>query len=480
MRYIHPPVAFAPLVSSRSLISCARLLSLSLCVLGLARSGVSQAQDPLDSSKVLNLTTFASFSPLPSSGALDLEHAKDGTGRVFVSTNEGKVLAYSSTGVALGVFLDLAAPGVVPDFDSMLQYSIDGLSCIAFHPDYARPGTGGEGKFYTTYQSNVPGLRVPDYSGAGLPTRPGIVLAQYAITEWTVDPSNLARIDPNSRREVIRFESSGPKTVVHSVGGLSFDPFAQPGDADYGNLYIPMGDMNDTSTVPNWQHVQDRDNPFGKILRINPLANGAAPYSVPASNPFADGGSVLDPDGNTEEIYAWGFRNPHTMSFAQDRNGISRLIVFDIGAADYEEINVVDRGDNHGWTRFDGAVPGNPATALNMAAGAILEFPAAVYDHTIPNLPGTPPVAGLAAITGGFVVSDPNDPTFENELIFGDLPRGTFFHVDFDELLAADGADQQARTFVMSVSVDGGVPGRWTTGRGTRVSVWTRLVVCSW
>ena len=418
-----------------------------------------QADDPLNSSKVLKLKTFATYSsaPLPES-AIDLTHPKDGSGRIFVSTNRGKIHAFSSSGTSLGTFLDFNTAGV-PDFDRSFGFTTRGLSYIAFHPDYGKAGAPGEGKLYTLYKTNVPGVRSPDYSGAGLPTRPGNVVSQYAIVEWTVDAEDPNRIETTSRREVIRFEFSGKAEDTHSVGEISFNPFAMPGQADYGNLYLSLGDAFAGGALKNFQHTQDSGNPFGKVLRINPLQNGSDPYSVPADNPFHDGGSLLDNDNNVEEIAAWGFRYPQNFSFAKGASGNHRMIVFDIGASDFEEVNIVDLGDNHGWSRHDGPVDGNMKTVLNLPPGSTLEFPAAVYDHYIPDLPGATPAVGAGAITGGFVVSDPSDPSFQNQVVFGDLPRGAFFHAEFDDLLAADAVNTQASMSVMAVSLDGSPAG---------------------
>ncbi len=428
---------------------------------------VGQANDPLNSSKVLKLTTFATYSsdPVPED-AIDLTHPKDGSGRIFVSTSQGRIHAFSSSGTSLGTFLDFRTAGV-PDFDRSLGFTTRGLSYIAFHPDYGKAGAPGEGKLYTIYKTNVPGIRSPDYSGAGLPTRPGNVVTQYALVEWTVDVENPNRIDTTSRREVIRFEVSGPAEDTHSVGEISFNPFAMPGQADYGNLYLSLGDSFAGPALKNFQHTQDSDNPFGKVLRINPLENGSDPYSVPLDNPFHDGGPLLDHDDNVEEIAAWGFRYPQNFSFAKGACGNHRMIVFDIGAGDFEEVNIVDLGDNHGWSRQDGPVDGNMKTVLNLPRGSTLEFPATVYDHNFPNLPGATPTEGPAAITGGFLVSDPGDPGFQNQVVFSDLPSSAFFHADFDDLLAADATNTQASMWVMAVSLDGSPAGLFRDLIGT-------------
>ena len=438
-----------------------RLLFVAAIVVGASCSAFvfGQAKDPLDSSKVLKLTTFATHSPASSpEAAIDLTHPRDGSGRIFVSTNEGRIHAFSSSGKPLETLLDFNR-AQVPDFEATVDFTTNGLSYIAFHPDYARAGAPGEGKLYTFYKSRMPGTRAPDYSGAALATRPGDVLSQYVLVEWTVDGNDPNRIDTESRREVMRIEFSGPAVTVHSIGEISFNPFSRPGQPDYGNLYITAGDAFAGGALKNFQFVQDRDNPFGKVLRINPLQRGDAPYTVPSDNPFQDDGPLLDDDDNVEEIFAWGLRYPQNFSFARDARKNPRLIVFDIGATDFEEVNIVDLGDNHGWTLYRGPVEGNPKTKLNLPSRSRLEFPAAVYDHTIPNVPGGTPEKRSAAITGGFVVSDPEDPGFQKQLVFGDLACCAFFHADFEELLKADAANTQAPVSVMAVSVDGGPPG---------------------
>ena len=427
---------------------------------------VAQAPEPVDSPKVLELTTYTTHPQVgPESDAIDIDHAKDGSGRLFVGTNEGKIFAFDPSGGLLGIFHDLAAPGVTPDFDPTLRFVTRGLSYYAFHPDYGRAGAPGEGKLYTLYRSTIPGAREPDYSGTVLPTKPGKVIGRFAVAEWTVDPDDPSRIDPTSYRDIIRFEISGPNQDNHSMGHIAFNPFVAPGDPDYGLLYIPLGDTWSGGGLWDWQHVQDSDNPFGKILRIDPLQHGDDRYAIPPDNPFADGGPLLDDDGNAEEIAAVGFRYPENLTFAREPDGTSRLLVFDIGADDYEELNLVDVGDNHGWPTIDGPVDvarsPERTSSLNPSPALTVEYPAAIYDHDFQYYPGSGSYR-RAAIVGGFVASDPNDPDFQDQLVFADLPSGAFFHVDFEELLAADANDTQATLHVMYASIDGSEPDLFT------------------
>src|SRR4051794_4800650 len=90
--------------------------------------------------------------------------------------------------------------------------------------------------------------------------------------------------DPLSRREVMRVRQYW---YHHGIDQLMFDPSKRPGDVGYGAMYIGSGDgrNSDTNTDP-YNQAQDPGVPLGKILRINPLRNGAAAYTIPPDNPF--------------------------------------------------------------------------------------------------------------------------------------------------------------------------------------------------
>ena len=63
-------------------------------------------------------------------------------------------------------------------------------------------------------------------------------------------------------------------TPSHSVGEISFNPFSMPGQADYGNLYIAVGDAFAGGALKNFQHVQDRDNPVRQGAAHQPASEG--------------------------------------------------------------------------------------------------------------------------------------------------------------------------------------------------------------
>ncbi|MGB0767551.1 MAG: PQQ-dependent sugar dehydrogenase, partial [Phycisphaeraceae bacterium] len=372
--------------------------------------------------------------------AIDLTHAGDGSGRVFVSTQSGQVYAFGPDGRSLGVFLDIAS---VRDDFVRSDGAFQGLMYVAFHPDYAEPDARGTGRFYTGHQVRVDDT-TPAYDSKDHGAR-GDSNVRFVVAEWRVDADNPDRIDPASYRRVllINFHTTGSNP--HAMGELAFNPFAEPGDADYGNLYIAIGDSNNRndSGDTDLRYAQRVDNPFAKMLRIDPLADGDRPYTIPDDNPFDN------------EVFALGLRNAQSYSFAKDLDDEPVLIAFDMGAALVEEINLVRLGSNYGWDRFEGTRDYDAARELHSPARP----PAAQYAHTFPTRVGEDPTGGPAAIIGGLVVSDPDEPLMRGQVLFADLPRGTFMHASLHEMLDNENAGRQAPIYIMQA--------RWGEKRGT-------------
>jgi hypothetical protein len=181
------------------------------------------------------------------------------------------------------------------------------------------------------------------------------------------------------------------------------------------------------------------------MIRINPLQSGDAPYTIPADNPFA---ASADPTV-LKEIYAYGFRNPHTYSFNRDDSGEVHILLGDIGRNNVEEVNLVTPGGNFGWTKREGSFvhlqnPDGPAagyiTGLSElpAEEATLGYvyPAAQYDHDA----AIGQVSSGNSVASGFFIRNGSDANLHNQFLFGDLSRRTMnnvFHADLNDLLAA-------------------------------------------
>ena len=172
-----------------------------------------------------------------------------------------------------------------------------------FHPEYAT-----NGKFYTVHSETVSGVTetpviVPPLGNVG---------QHSVLLEWTAS-NPLAATFSGTRREIMRV---GTVDRFHPMGDLGFNPLASPSDADYGMLYVSIGD-GQSYNLGQTGNLQRLDSFLGTILRIDPDPNGQATvsdngrYSIPADNPWASDGDA-DTFG---ELYSYGFRNPHRMTW---------------------------------------------------------------------------------------------------------------------------------------------------------------------
>ena len=132
----------------------------------------------------------------------------------------------------------------------------------------------------------------------------------------------------------------------HNGGEVTFGPD--------GHLYLGLGDGGGAGDP--LRAGQDPHDWLGTILRIDPRPGPSGePYTVPASNPYADGA-----DG-APEVWLWGARNPWRFSFDRVTGD---LWVADVGQDVLEEINRLPaggagagRGANLGWSAYEGSVP---------------------------------------------------------------------------------------------------------------------------
>ncbi len=125
----------------------------------------------------------------------------------------------------------------------------------------------------------------------------------------------------------------------HSGGCLQFGPD--------GFLYVVMGDTGPHHD-PNG-HAQNLQGLLGKLMRINiDQEEAGRAYSIPFDNPFVGQADVRP------EIWAYGFRNPWRFSF--DRL-TGDLWLADVGQDRVEEVDIVHRGENHGWNVYEAFEP---------------------------------------------------------------------------------------------------------------------------
>lgn len=335
--------------------------SLLICIVFFVSTLVSSAQVP--ESVVLEELVTGLEQPVAGT------HAGDGSGRLFLVEQKGRILIYQDGQLLEQPFLDIQNRVV-----SLNQFFDErGLLGLAFHPDYET-----NGRFFVYYSAD----------GGGPGAHHQSVIAEFQVS---ADDPNVA---VNEERRLLTFDQP---EFNHNGGQLAFGPD--------GMLYIGTGDGGGGGdmhgTIGNGQ---DLTTLLGKMLRID--VDGAEPYAIPDDNPF------LDTEAR-DEIWAYGLRNPWRFSF--DRGGNNDLFCADVGQSSREEINIITRGGNYGWRITEGTLCFNPSSNCDTTD---IIFPVAEYGRNL----------GVS-VTGGFVYRGSEFSSLVGRYVFADFSN-RFFLLD--------------------------------------------------
>jgi glucose/arabinose dehydrogenase len=370
---------------------------------------------PIEAAQGVIGVSFVEFATIPDADNGDaprMMHMVDepGTKRLFVSTMRGALYGVSYDGKKVTPYLDVNAANWNVGVQS--AGSERGLQSFAFHPQFARRGAPGYGKFYTyTDTTNTSGQAdfAPTGSGRSHDT---------VLLEWTAKDAGAATYDGGAPKEVFRVAHPFPN---HNGGQIGFNP--QASSAEAGLLYVGFADGGSGGDPMNM--AQNLASAFGKILRIDPLGSNSknGRYGIPAANPFAGDGK----DDTLGEIYAYGLRNPQRFGW-DPKDG--RMFVADIGQNQVEEVSPVPAGGNLGWNKWEASYKfvRRQVDVENPRSEAGMVWPVVEFDHRDPIL------QGLVAVTGVGVYRDSAIKQLRNLLIFGDNPSGEIFYVSADNL----------------------------------------------
>ncbi len=363
----------------------------------------------------VNFVEFATLpdlgGPMPARPMLLVD--EPGTRRLFSNDMRGPLYTIPREGKTVAVYLDINDPKWGVNVNSTGNER--GFQSFAFHPQFARQGSPGFGKFYT-YTDTANTAAVADFKPNG-----GTHTHDTVLLEWTAKNPSAATYDGGAPRELMRFEQPFGN---HNGGQLAFNPLAAPDSAEFGLLYIGSADGGSGGDPINLG--QNLSSAFGKMLRIDPLGTNSAngKYGIPKDNPF-----VNDNDPNTlGEIYAVGVRNPQRFAW-DSRNG--NLFVADIGQNIVEEVSQVTKGGNLGWNKWEGSygfISRQAVSLENPRGDSKMTYPIVEYGQIDPLLQNS------SAVTMGVVYRRKEIPQLSNLLIFGDNPSGEIFYVSADKL----------------------------------------------
>ena len=152
----------------------------------------------------------------------------------------------------------------------------------------------------------------------GLAVSPDYERDGYVYAYYTTDQDN----------RVVRFRLGEEPDPI--LTGIPFNSYHDGGRIAFGPdgmLYIATGDAGDPS------NSQDRNSLGGKILRLTPEGN------IPEDNPFP-----------SSPVYSYGHRNVEGLAW--DKEG--RLYASEFGQSAYDEVNLIEPGENYGWPEVEG------------------------------------------------------------------------------------------------------------------------------
>ncbi len=245
---------------------------------------------------------------------------------------------------------------------------------IAFHPQYEKNGHL--------------------YLGTNGPVSAANTAKRALVVRYTL-PATGAPIDPASAFEIIQWSSSG-----HNGTALAF--------GSDGLFYITSGDgTGDSDTDLSGQGL---DHLRSKVLRIDvdhPLPGKA--YSVPGDNPFVQRAGVRP------ETWAYGLRNPWRSSWDPQ---LHRLWVGQNGQDRAEQVYLVEKGANYGWSVYEGSHPFYP----NRARG-----PDPVSPPTLEHLHHE-----ARSLTGGCTYTGTQLSQLQGAYVYGDYVTGKIWAARHD------------------------------------------------
>ncbi len=289
--------------------------------------------------------------------------------------------------------MDDRNPALILDLSERVGYieMENGALGFAFHPKFGATDQGNSYLYvyYTDVHDNRQFNRISRFD-LSLDTVEGRTDSELALI-------NLER------------ETSG----YHNGGSLEF--------GSDGYLYIALGEgirtpeyakQNETLRMGILRiDVDQRGAPFSRPIQRHPSNGTTQDYFVPLDNPFLDNPELLD------EYWALGLRNPFRMSFDPTTHD---LWAGDVGSTEWEEVNIVERGNHLQFPFKEGFEASGPAKPEHLIGEE--KEPVFAYFHS----------ASERAVIGGVVYRGSTYPELEGEYLFADNYSGNLYQLKRD------------------------------------------------
>lgn len=325
------------------------------------------------------------------------------TDRIYVAERVGRIMVVEDLSNPVPkLFLDIRDRVFASDWVN--DRRAEGLTSFAFHPNFQQ-----NGRFFVTYTTVT-----TTSQGTGHHNR----LSEFRLkADGTGNPASeipyITQID----------EGDG-----HNINDCHFGPD--------GYLYVASGDEGDGGGGDDFHNAQRIDKDFfSAILRIdvdkrsgnlppNSHPAGSSNYFVPADNPLVGltlwDGRPVDPERIRDEFYAVGLRNPWRITF-DPLTGL--LYEGDVGQHGREEINLIRKGGNYGWSYLEGELIGPAGTPRS---GTELIPPLFKYGTGFGHFEGF-------SVTAGVVYRGTRLTELYGHLIFADYVSGNIWTMNIDQ-----------------------------------------------
>lgn len=327
------------------------------------------------------------------------------TNRLFVLEKHGRVCVITNlANPTRTVFMDISnRVSVVTSDEAGDVGNEEGSVGLAFHPGFATNGF-----FYVFYTGQATN---------------GTTGLHDILSRFHVSAANPNQGDPKSE---LRLITQYDQANNHNGGDLHFGPD--------GYLYVSLGDEGGGNNSYNNAQFIDK-NFFSGILRIDvdkqpgnlpPDTNSefaaTTNYAVPSDNPFVGAtmfdNAAVNTNGLRTEFWAVGLRNPWRFSFD---SVAGTLYCGDVGQDAAEEIDVITKGGNYGWSTFEGTnfTPGVDSNSVPPPQNP--QWPIKTILHPLAE-----------AIIGGVVYHGNRLPGLNGAYIYGDYVTGLMSYLVYD------------------------------------------------